>query len=274
MATLGPASAIAQTQGGLFASIDPEWNIWGPVGGYVAAIAMRAVGLLSPDGHRPVSLSCQFLARGENGPLSIKADPLKSGSTAFWNVTLLQSGKPFFQAQICTTAKSEGPNKVDCIAPDVPNPEELEPFVEQLRRYGHEPIPFWVNVDARQVDFLAPGTPDPRGGFSERWLRFKDWEETSDPFLDAARALVGIDTAIWASYNRGLSELPQHVAPSLDLTVWFHDAAPNLAWQLIEARADFARHALLGGIVRVWSEDSRLVARGGGQCLFVPIRRD
>jgi acyl-CoA thioesterase II len=273
MALLAEASAVETMPHGLCGHLDSEWNIWGPVGGYVAGVALRAVGAIAPPDHRPVSLSCLFVSRGENGAVDITVDPVKSGSTAFWSVDVRQDGKTILRAHICTTAKTEGPDKVDCSAPIVPRPDALEPFADQLRRYGHEPIPFWINVEGRQVDFRAPGDPDPRGGCTERWIRFKDWQQTADPFLDATRAVIGIDTHLWAAYNRGLSELPQHVAPSLDLTVWFHDAAPASPWQLIAAQADFARHATLGGTATVWSEDGRLVARGGGQCLFVPLSR-
>jgi acyl-CoA thioesterase II len=272
MALLAEASTVKHTPDGLTSAFDPEWNIWGPVGGYVAAIALRAVGAVAPPDHRPVSLSCLFISRGENVSVEIAVEPIKTGSTAFWSVTLSQSGKTVLRAQICTTAKTDGPDKIDITVPDVPPPDALEPFVDQLRRFGHEPIPFWLNVEGRQVDFREPGIADPRGGFTERWMRFKDWEETSDPFLDAARAIIGIDTHFWAAYNRGLSELPKHVAPSLDLTIWFHDAAPASSWQLIAARSDFARHALLGGVAEVWSDDGRLVARGGSQSLFVPLK--
>jgi acyl-CoA thioesterase II len=270
---LQDSTAITLTEGRYSACIDPDWSIWGPNGGYVAAIALRAVGLAAPAGHRPVTLTCQFLARGDNGPVDILVDPVKTGSTAFFNVTLLQNGTRFFQAQICTTAKSEGPDKVDISMPAVPPPDALETFAAQLERFGHKANSFWQNVDGRQVDFRTPGDPDPRGARTECWLRFVGWAETADPFLDAARTVIGIDVSFWRAYSRGLSELPDHVAPSLDLTVWFHDAAPASPWQLVEARADFARHALLGGSARVWSIDGQLVATGGSQCLFVPMKR-
>jgi acyl-CoA thioesterase len=142
MALLPAASSVCQTEDGLRASFDAEWNIWGPVGGYVAAIALRAVGAVAPAGHRPVTLSCLFVSRGDNGPVDIKVDPIKAGSTAFWSVALTQSGKTVLRAQMCTTTKVEGPEKIDCVAPDVRTPDELEPFVDQLRRFGHEPIPY------------------------------------------------------------------------------------------------------------------------------------
>ena len=158
-------------------------------------------------------------------------------------------------------------------APDVARPDSLETYASQLIRHGHQVAGFWKNVEGRQIDFRNPGDPDPRGNRGECWIRFNDWDVTDDPFLDAARAIINIDVQIWRAYNRGQSAMPEYVAPSLDLTVWFHDAAPESQWQLAEARADVAAHALLAGTVRVWSETGKLVASGGSQCLFVPLRR-
>ena len=271
---LQDATAITASNGNLSAAIDPEWSIWGPIGGYIAAIAMRAAGLSAPTGHRPVTLTCQFLARADAGPIGITVEPLKTGSTAFFNVRLQQAGKTFLQAQICTTAKTDGPRQIGLVAPVVPPPESLEAFATQLARHGHTVAGFWKNVEGRQVDFRPPGDPDPRGNRGECWLRFVDWGETSDPFLDAARAIIGVDTQMWRAYNRGQSVMPEHVAPSLDLTVWFHDAAPESQWQLAEARAEYAHQALLAGSVRVWSDSGKLIASGGGQSLFLALKRD
>ena len=269
---LQDATRVDRVDQNFKAMIDPEWCVWGPVGGYIAAIAMRAVGLVALADQRPVTLSCQFLSKGNPGEIEVIVEPIKVGSTCFFNVRLVQRSETFLQAQICTTAKIDGPDQVGVTAPDVPEPEVLESFTAQLERFGHTPMAFWKNVDGRQVDFRPPGDPDPRGCRTECWMRIEDWQTTPDPFLDGARALILIDTNIWRAYNRGQSEPPQHGAPSLDLTVWFHEAAPTSQWQLVEARADFARQALLNGSARVWSKNGGLVASGGGQCLFVPIR--
>ena len=269
---LKDATKVSNAGGRYTAVIDSDWCVWGPIGGYIAAIALRAVELAVPEGHRPVTLTCQYLAKGAPGEIDVIVEPLKSGNTAFFNVRLVQHEITLLQAQICTTAKTVGPDNVGIKAPDVPRPQDLESFAAQLARFGHAPMGFWRNIDGRQVDFRAPGDPDPRGCRTECWLRFEDWHITPDPFLDGTRALVLIDTHIWRAYNRGQSELPKHVAPSLDLTVWFHDANPESLWQLVEASADVARHAILNGSARVWSENGSLVASGGGQCLFVPLR--
>lgn len=152
---LQDATGVANSGKSYSAIIDPEWCIWGPIGGYVASIALRAVGLIAPVDHRPVTLTCQFLAKGESGGAEVIVEPLKFGSTAFFNIRLVQKGQTFLQAQVCTTAKVEGPSKVGIKAPDIPRPEALESFAAQLERFGHSPIGFWKNVDGRQVDFRS-----------------------------------------------------------------------------------------------------------------------
>ena len=60
------------------------------------------------------------------------------------------------------------------------------------------------------------------------------------------------------------------MAPSLDVAVRFHRPAPSSEWLLVEARADVATDGLIGFHNRVWSEDGRLVASGGGMLLCRP----
>ncbi|MEO0499447.1 MAG: thioesterase family protein [Pseudomonadota bacterium] len=272
MANLAEATRVADTDGELSSIIDNAWSIWGPISGYVAAIALRAVGAMVPAGHRPVTFTCQYVARGNAGPVSIDVIPIKSGGTACHHVQLQQEGRPFLFAQVWTTARAGTPVATAPVMPDVPPPDTLQPVDDLFRRHGHDVADFWKVIDGRQVDFRAVDDTDPRGGRTERWLRIKEWTATDDPFLDAARALIGIDTHIWPAHVRSIAGTPPYVAPSLDLCVWFHSAVPSSPWQLIEARADVIGDSLLSGTARAWSEDGQLIASGGSQCLVVPKR--
>lgn len=273
MGSLQDSTAITRIDETLTAEIDAAWDIWSPCGGYVAGIAVRAAGVCAPEGHRPVSISCQYLSRASHGHVDVVVNELKNGSSACFNVSLRQNESTFLQAQVWTTSKTTGPHKIEQAMPDVPPPLELEPIETMFERHGHKAIPFWQNMDGRPVDFRAPGDPDPRGGRMERWLNFANWQTTDDPFIDATRALVTIDTHIWAAYTNGLSTQADYIAPSLDLTVWFHDQAGSEEWLLADATADVAANALIHGRVRVWAADGRLVATGGSQCLVVPLKR-
>jgi hypothetical protein len=65
MGTLQDDTALTARDGKLFVTLSQDWNIWGPNGGYVAAIALRAAGKVAPAGHRPSSISVQYLSVGK-----------------------------------------------------------------------------------------------------------------------------------------------------------------------------------------------------------------
>ena len=48
-------------EGSYRAIVHQDWEIWGPCGGYVAAIALRAAGAESPFA-RPASFFCHYLS--------------------------------------------------------------------------------------------------------------------------------------------------------------------------------------------------------------------
>jgi acyl-CoA thioesterase II len=50
--------------------VSPDWDLWGPVGGYLAAIAVRAAGA-STALARPASVACHYLAPARFGPVEL-----------------------------------------------------------------------------------------------------------------------------------------------------------------------------------------------------------
>jgi hypothetical protein len=58
--------------------LSPDWKIWGPNGGYVAAVALRAAGLESRLA-RPASFSCQFLEAGAFEAVDVRVETLRRG---------------------------------------------------------------------------------------------------------------------------------------------------------------------------------------------------
>ncbi len=60
------------------ASLSPDWWVWGPVGGVIAAIALRAMAARSPL-PRPTSFVCQFLETGQAGEVRVAVRRLRSG---------------------------------------------------------------------------------------------------------------------------------------------------------------------------------------------------
>ncbi|MDJ0865880.1 MAG: thioesterase family protein [Myxococcota bacterium] len=62
-------------------------------------------------------------------------------------------------------------------------------------------------------------------------------------------------------------------APSLDVTAWFHRAAPEDPWLLADHVSEIAERGLMGTTVRIWSQGGQLVASGGAQLFCVPAAR-
>src|ERR1700689_445000 len=78
--------------GRLSATLSRNWEIWGPNGGYVSAIALRAAGKIAPPGHRPATFSAQYLSAGRFEPCEIEAEAIRKGRTAWCiNVALTQA---------------------------------------------------------------------------------------------------------------------------------------------------------------------------------------
>lgn len=271
MGKLQEDTAIARDGDALTANLSRDWEIWGPNGGYVAAIALRAAGAVVPEGHRPASFSCQYLSVGAFGPAQARVTVLKQGRSAWClQVSLEQDGKAFLTAQVWTTNRTDGPHAAETVMPDAPPPEDLKPIQHYLPKDTPRHI-FWENFDSRPVRFYPVGERDPNGAVQLQWYRYVGFEPV-DPFADAARAVILIDTLLWPSHWRSRDPQPDYIAPSLDLTVWFHQPPEGSDWLLADAHADQAHAGLIGGQVKVWSQDGRLLARGGGQMLHTPRR--
>lgn len=264
-------TAVAEVDGVLAATLSRDWEIWGPNGGYVAAIALRAAGMRAPEGHRPASLSCQYLSAGAFGPARAEVRVLKAGRSAgCLAVDLSQEGKTFLTAQVWTTNRDGGPEVAATPRPGSPPPEALAPIESYLPPDAPK-HPFWANFETRPIGWTPPGQPGRVGEPIRQWQRFKGFEPV-DVFADCARALVLIDTLLWPAHWRTQPAGADYIAPSLELSAWFHEPPHGSDWLLVDARSQKAGGGLIHGTGQVWSEDGRLIATGGGQMLHTPRR--
>ena len=253
------------------ATISRDWKIWGPNGGYMAALALRAAATASRY-QRPASFGCHFLSIGAFEPANITVAPLRSARTAeSLRATITQNDRVLLDAQVWTVADGAGLEHDFAPMPDVALPSQLDPF-EKLEGFeNRSTFPFWDNLEGRPTDWVPraqwkPGAPQLRC-----WYRFRPKSQFDEPSLDAARALILIDTLSWPAACRAHDEATNPwMAPSLDLVARFHRAPPYSEWLLVEACADVATEGLIGFHNRVWDEAGRVVASGGGQLLCRP----
>jgi acyl-CoA thioesterase len=272
MAGLIEATALIVDGDRCQVQLDPGWDIWGPAGGYIAAIALRAAGAHAAPGHRPLTLTGQFVRVAKPGLLDVEVVPVKSGGTALFAITLSQAGQPVFLAQVWTSARNEPSIPLQPPMPDVPPPLALRDQDELVAERGLPQMAFWRNLEGRPVNFRLAGDPLPTIPNQYRWMRYRDWPDASDPFLDAMRAALLIDIGVWPGHWYQLVEPADYLAPSLDIAVQFHDGAPAGDWLLSDADSAVSGHGCITGRVRIWSQDGRAIATGTGQCLVTRPR--
>jgi acyl-CoA thioesterase-2 len=112
----------------------------------------------------------------------------------------------------------------------------------------------------------APASPE-----LVEWFRFRPRATFDDPWVDAGRSVVLVDTMSWPAAYRP-HRPTEWTAPNLDVMVWFHRPTPDAEWLLVEHASPVGHGGLLGTIGRVWSPRGQLVASGGAQLFCLPPR--
>ncbi|MBI2168923.1 MAG: thioesterase family protein [Actinobacteria bacterium] len=271
MGDLAHDTAVTPTGEGTFtAELSDDWEIWGPMGGYVAAVALRAAGAETPHA-RPAAFSCHFLRVAGFGTVDVRVETRKAGRTATsQRVELLQDGKPVLDAMVWSVGDVEGLEHDETVPPDVPGPDRLANIRELLPPDAEPPFPFWNNFEAKPIDFEKEWPPDgPREARWREWLRFLPTATFEDPWIDGARCVILTDLPSWPSAHRPHAwQEPPYTAPTLDLNVAFHQPTAGHEWLLCDGAAPLSTAGLFGWRARVWSPGGRLHASGGGQCVF------
>lgn len=275
MADLGEDTAVVAIEGapGRYRGrLRAAWEIWGPMGGYVAAVALRAAGAHT-DLSRPASLFCHYLVPGAFDEVEAEVRTLRRGrSTESMAVTLWQGDRRVLEATVMATAGGEALDHHDPKPPDVPGPDACPDIVDLLPDDAEPPYPFWRNYDARIVDWIDPWPPRVQlPPVWQEWLRV-DGGTWDDPWVDACRTTVLADVAGWPAAHRHHAWAdPPWWAPSLDLYVAYHQTPVPDEWLLVDGWSPVAADGLVAGQVKVWSASGRLVASGASQLLCRPM---
>ena len=275
MGNLAEQTAVEALGDGRYrATLSRDWEIWGPMGGYVAAHALRAVGATTPHAH-PAAFSCHFLGVAGFEPIDILVEPRKEGRTASSHrVSITQDDRPILDAMVWSTADGEGLEHDETIPPELPGPDELPSIGELLPPDAQPPFKFWENLDAKPIAFEVDWPPEgPRPAVWQEWLRFLPTATWDDEWIDACRSVILVDLPSWPSANRPHAwKQEPWMAPTLDLNVAFHRSACGEEWLLCDGASPVSTGGLFGWTARVWSTDRRLMASGGGQCLYRRMR--
>jgi acyl-CoA thioesterase len=271
--------AVDGAEGQYTARLSDDWAIWGPNGGYVSSIALRAAGLASGRA-RPASIVTHYLGVAQFDEVQLSTTILRQSRVATsLRVTMEQDGRPILEALVWgvddPTAGSELVHELPTM-PEVEGPEGLLSFEEHMAAVDQEsPFVFWNNLEHRPLawrdDWPPPGPVEPTARW---WMRFRPTAVFDHPWVDACRLLIPIDTMGWpaGSSAHAYREPLGVIAPTIDLSVRFHRAArPDDEWLLADAVAPVAAGGLLAATGRIWNRRGELLASGGQTMLCRPI---
>ena len=82
------------------ALLSKDWMLWGPAGGYISAVALRAAGAASSF-RRPISYPCQYLNVARFDSVDLRVESLRAGKRAeALRVSMTQGGKLILTAHV------------------------------------------------------------------------------------------------------------------------------------------------------------------------------
>lgn len=243
-------------------SVVPDWfGPPGPNGGFIAALALRAIRSEVGDPERmPRSLTLHYLRPPAAGEIRIEVSVERAGRTATTCTARMLQGERLTTIVLCVlTTAYEGVADWTPPFPDVPPPEEV-PEVGM----GKNAPPLFGRLETRP----AFGPPPFSGGdeaVTGGWLRAH-----GDP--DVSPELIALYTDAWWPAPFSVLERPS-AAPTLDLTIHFR-ARPDPAAADRRCLVRFRSRASIEGVFdeegEVWSRDGTLLAQSRQLALLRP----
>ncbi|MFT5201213.1 MAG: acyl-CoA thioesterase-2 [Candidatus Aldehydirespiratoraceae bacterium] len=254
------------------ATLSEEWAIWGPMGGYIGSIALRAAGAHCGRS-RPASINVSFLAAAGFAEVDVRVETLRETRVATCvRAAIVQDGRQVLEATVWGTDATEGLEHHTARRPEVPHHSTLPSFAERLAAQGEtEMHPFWQRLDYRPTtwtdDWENREVSEPE---QWSWFRFVDGASFDDPWLDGTRLLMVTDLDAWGAATNVHSGELEWFAPTIELTCRFLQPATEHEWLLSWGSAPVGREGLIGVVSETWSADGQLLATGGSTLLCRP----
>jgi len=280
-ARVDPATGV----GAVVGHVDPAWGApTGPNGGYLAAIAVRALdAVVDPDAAlRLRSLTVHYLRSARGGALELTVEPLRRGrriTSARFLAT--QEGRPVLTGVAAYAAPGlDEPARWAPSAPDVAPPPSADatcPAADYRRDTDAwlEPTPEMPPVVHRLRVAPRIGGP-PFGGRTPTEGHpavAGGWVALPEPRpIDAVLAVLATD-AWWPAAFEAVSR--PVIAPTIDLTIHLRADLPPGGLAPTPLLAEFRTATAAGGLVeedgRVFLPDGTLVAQSRQLALLAPV---
>lgn len=244
-------------------TVDEGWAVIhgaAPNGGYLMAMAARAMRHPLTDHPDPVSMTTHFLRPPEVGDVDIEVEVVRRGRRhATVSAAMRQDGRDILRslAAFGDLSTADGPTRVDRTPPAFPPPQECVPFSEeQERRAGHGGFPappIASRFDHRIPEELLGWTRgEPKGqGEMGGHLQWRDGAP-----MDVLGLLVVADCYPPAVFATGLGDLGW--VPTIELTVQIRKR-PSPGWLTGHFRTEVITGGYLEEDGEVWDADGDLV---------------
>lgn len=274
MGDLAEDTAVTGAGGRYTATLSRDWEIWGPNGGYVASVALRAAGEHSRF-DRPASIVGHYLGVARFDTVDIDVSVLRAARRAeSMRVSITQAGEPIFEALVWAVGDVDGLEHDTTSIPETRDPETVPSTAERLAAADRPQwYPFWSNLDQRIHDWVddpdAYEHREPTDPVYGAWYRYVPAPTFDDAWVDACRSLILLDTLVWPAASN-LHVNSAYMAPSIDIAAGFHRFRPHEPWLYAQATATSSANGVVGGDARVWARDGSLLAVGSSQLLCRP----
>jgi acyl-CoA thioesterase II len=256
-----------------------EWEIWGPMGGYLASCALRAVGAHSGRA-RPASFVGHFLGVADfEHPIVATCTMLRGTRRAdSIRVSVSQVGRPIFEAMVwAVDTDIDGLTHHQPTMPTMP-PWNTLPTIEELFAAkgltNQGQYPFWNNFEQRTVRWTDDWDARKTGDIAplwETWLKYLPTSHFDDPWIDACRLLILVDVGAWPAVG-GHHAGNDYFAPSIDVTCEFNQVGGTGEWLFVSAESPAASSGLVTSRSQVFDDTGQLLALGTSQLLCKAIR--
>jgi acyl-CoA thioesterase II len=257
-----------------------DWEIWGPMGGYVASCALRSVGAHSGRA-RPASIVGHFLGVASfDDPVVATCTTLRGTRRAdSIRVSVEQHAKPIFEALVwAVDADLDGLNHHVTTVPDLAPWSALPTIQERFAAAGLEYnsyYPFWNNFEQRTGHWIDDWDSRATGDIAPRWdtwLKFLPGGRIVDPWVDACRLLMMVDLGAWPAAS-GHHANSDFYAPSIDVTCEFNMVGNTGEWLLVSTESPTGAGGLISSRSQVFDDAGHLLALGTSQLLCKAVPR-
>lgn len=278
MGDLSVDAALTDRGDGTFVcSLSREWEIWGPNGGYMAAIALQAARITAAR-PKPANATVHFLAAASfDEPVVVTPTVQRSTRVATSvRVAVTQADRPILEAMVWAVD-----DDLPGLQHDGPSPPASagswrdHPTMDERWAAAGVDRPstfrFWDNLELRPPAWVDDW--ERRSGLDPvylDWIRFASVSAT-DPWAEAARLLLLVDLGAWPAVNR-MHVQSDFIAPSIDVSCEFHRLGRHSGWYLLRGESPVAGGGLVASHQEVWDDQGRLLASGISHLLCRPVR--